>query len=164
MKRKLWLILITLLSTFSYSIGQKILMKIASVTAAGGEEVRALEFQINAASSWTAGGGASVGKPNPGNLMIKKTNNNSTSSLFKDIASGKTIPEVIFEYYDASNILYYSITLTGAYVTQLYWLSPECPTCLKLEQQVGFVFKTYKTVDVASGVTVTWDIPAGTVQ
>ena len=164
MRRKISVVLITLMIVSGQGIAQKILMKIGSVTAAGGEEVRALEFQINASTNWTSGGGASVGKPNPGNLMIKKTNNNSTSELFKFIAQGSAFPEVIFEYYDASDILYYTITLSDVYVTQMHWLSPECPTCLKLEQQVGFVFKIYKTTDVATGVSVIWNIPSGTVQ
>ena len=164
MKKTLFLLLITLMITSGKSIGQNILMKISSVTAAAGEEVRTLDFQINAASSWTKGGGASVGKPNPTNLIIKKPNNKSTSDLFKSIGQGKSIPEIIFEYYDTANKLYYSITLTNVFLTQLNWLTPECPTCLKLELQVGFVFKTYKTFDVASGMKVTWDIPAGTLQ
>lgn len=166
MKRTLYMMLITLMITSiqSKSIGQNILMKIPSITAAAGEDVRTLEFQVNAASSWTKGGGASVGKPNPANLIIKKSNNKSTSDFLKSIGQGKAIPEVIFEYYDVANKLYYSITLTNVFLTQLNWLTPDCPTCLKLELQVGFVFKTYKTVDVASGTKVTWDIPAGTLQ
>ncbi len=164
MKKTLFLLLIILMITSSQSIGQNILMKIPSITAAAGEEVRTLDFQINAASSWTKGGGASVGKPNPATLIIKKPNNKSTSDLFKSIGQGKSIPEIIFEYYDAANKLYYSITLTNVFLTQLNWLTPECPTCLKLELLVGFVFKTYKTSDVASGTKVIWDIPAGTLQ
>ena len=164
MKKILFLLLITLMISSTQSKGQNILMKIPSITAAAGEEVRTLDFQINAASSWTKGGGASVGKPNPTNLIIKKPNNKSTSELFKSIGQGKSIPEIIFEYYDTANKLYYSITLTNVFLTQLNWLTPECPTCLKLELQVGFVFKTYKTFDVASGMKVAWDIPAGTLQ
>ena len=57
MKRTLYMMLITLMTTSIQSIGQNILMKIPSVTAAAGEEVRTLEFQISAASSWTKGGG-----------------------------------------------------------------------------------------------------------
>ena len=164
MKKPLLMMLITLMITSSQSKAQNILMKIPSVTAAAGEEVRTLDFQINAASSWTKGGGASVGKPNPASLIIKKSNNKSTSDFLKSIGQGKSFPEIIFEYYDTANKLYYSITLTNVFLTQLNWLTPECPTCLKLELQVGFVFKTYKTFDVASGMKVTWDIPAGTLQ
>ena len=81
---KLYFLLIVFTVLTASASAQKILMKIAAVTAAAGEEVRALEFQINANSSWT-GGGASVGKPAPGNLMIKRTNNKSTAELFRSI-------------------------------------------------------------------------------
>lgn len=123
MKKILFLLLITLMISSTQSKGQNILMKIPSVTAAAGEEVRTLEFQINAASSWTKGGGASVGKPNPASLIIKKANNKSTSEFLKSIGQGKSFPEIIFEYYDAANKLYYSITLTNVFLTQLNWLT-----------------------------------------
>lgn len=161
--KKLYLLLILFIAISERGVAQKILMKITSVTAPAGEEVKALEFQINATTNFTSGSGAAVGKPVPGSLMIKMPTNTSTSEMFKKIVMGTSIPEVVFEYYDASNTLYYTITITNAFLTQLYWLSPECPTCLKLEQQLGFVFKTMKTVD-ANGVTLTWDITKLTIQ
>jgi type VI protein secretion system component Hcp len=164
MNQKFYLLLISLLTLCGLSFGQKIVMKIPSITKAGGEDVRMLEFQINTETSYLKGTGASVGKPTPGSLIIKKTNNQSGNTLLKYIAQGKSIPEVTFEYSDASNVVYYTITISNAFLTQLHWLSPECATCPKLEQQVGFVFKTLKTTDVASGTTVTWDIATATVQ
>jgi len=146
-------------------MGQQILMKIGSVTAADGEQVKALEFQVTAPSTFSGGGGAGHGKAIPGYLSIKKDNGKSTTSFLKDIVDGSHLPEVIFEYYKASDKEpYYTITLTDALITQLYWLSPECPTCLKLEMQVGFVFKKYKTFDAESGQTITWDIQAGAIK
>ncbi|MGZ8511625.1 MAG: hypothetical protein ACXWWA_14660 [Chitinophagaceae bacterium] len=106
-------------------------------------------------------------KLKPGNCLHKTNCPNGKVSIcwiFFRPSQGKSIPEVIFEYYDAGNKLYYSITLTNAYLTQLGWLTPECLNCLKLELQAGFVFKTYKTFDAATGMKVTWDIPAGTLQ
>ena len=163
MRKKSCIILIISMVVSSYGMAQKILMKIGSFTATGGEEVRALEFQINAATSYTQGGGVSVGKANPGSLMVKRTHNKSTSELFKKIVAGASFADVIFEYYDAGDKLYYTITLGNVFLTQVYWLSPECPTCLKLEQQLGFVFKTIKTTDAVTGVTLTWDVTLGTI-
>ena len=165
MKRKLWLVSLALTISGSYCIAQKIIMKIASSTAQFGEEVRALEFQINADPPSTIYG---PGKAQPGTLMIKKTNDVSTGALFNGIVKGTIIPEVLFEYYDTDITInktpYYTITLGNANVLQLYWLSPECPTCLKLEHQVGFVFKTMKTVDNVTGQTRLWNIATGTIQ
>ena len=163
MKKSALLLFAILLMAYSQASAQKILMKIGTVTAAGGEDVRALEFQINASSNYLQGAGASVGKPVPSSLSVKRTHNVATNSLFNNIVKGTSIPEVKFEYYDAANVLYYTITLTNVFLTQLYWLSPECPTCLKLEQQLGFVFKTIKMADAVTGASTTWDIGSGSV-
>jgi type VI protein secretion system component Hcp len=143
---------------------QKILMKITNITPAAGEEVKALDFRINASSSYTKGGGASIGRPAPDSLIIKKAVDKSTSDLLKKIVAGSAYPEVIFEYYDNNNVNYYTITLTGALVTSLYWLSPECPTCLKLEQQLSFVMSAIKMEDKITKATVTYNISAMTIN
>lgn len=140
------------------AVAQKILMKITNITPTAGEEVKALDFRINASSSYVKGGGASVGRPAPDSLIVKKSADKSTSDLLKKLVAGSAYPEVIFEYYDNTNVNYYTITLTGALVTSLYWLSPECPTCLKLEQQLSFVMSSIKMEDKLNKTTITYNI------
>jgi type VI protein secretion system component Hcp len=160
MKKRAGILLIFLLMICSHMMAQRILLKIDAITAPDGEEVRALEFKIRAATSWQLGGGVSVGKAKFDSLIIKKTNNTSTNDLFKSILTGKAYPVVMLEYYDASETLYFTITLKNVYVSGFFWLSPECPTCLKLEHQAAFVFKQIETYDVVTGETVRFDIPA----
>ncbi len=136
---------------------QKILLKIASITAAAGEEVKAAELRADGGVSWS-GGGASVGKVSIKDVLIKKQNNTSTNDLFKKLLQGTSIPVVVLEYYDSNNTLFFTITLKTVFVTNFYWLSPECPTCLKLEHQVAFSAKQIETFDVATGITVKFDI------
>ena len=170
MRKQLFMLLITLLIISGHGIAQKIVMKIPSITDKFGEEVRTLAFSIDANTSWTKGGGASVGKPNPGSLVIRKSNNKSTSDFMKTITTGNSIPEITFEYYEDSpgggremGKSIYTITITAAFLTELSWLTPDCSNCPKLEQKVAFVYKTLKVTD-ATGKSVTWDIPAGTVN
>lgn len=139
---------------------QKILLKIASVTAMAGEEVKAAELRGDGSISWsgTGGGGASVGKVSIKDMLIKKQNGTSTNELFKKLLQGTAIPVVVIEYYDSNNTLFFTITLKTVFVTNFYWLSPECPTCLKLEHQVAFAAKQIETYDVATGVTVKFDV------
>lgn len=139
-------------------------MKITGITATAGEEVKALDFRINAASSYLKGGGASVGRPAPDSLIIKKAVDKSTNDFLKKIVQGAGYQEVIFEYYDNANVNYYTITLTGALLTSLYWLSPECPTCLRLEHQVSFVMSTVKMEDKINKSILTYNIGASTVN
>lgn len=153
------LVFILLLNVTTAS-SQKILLKIASVTAAAGEEVKAAELRADGSISWSGagGGGASVGKVSIKDLLIKKQNNTSTNDLFKKLLQGTAIPSVVIEYYDSNNTLFFTITLKTVYVTNFYWLSPECPTCLKLEHQVAFSAKQIETFDVATGITVKYDV------
>lgn len=156
--KKIYLLLVSLLILGACpASAQKILLKIASVTAAAGEEVKAAELRADGSISWS-GGGAAVGKVSVKDFLIKKQNGTSSNDLFKKLLMGTAIPTVILEYYDASNTLYFTITLKTVFVTNFYWLSPECPTCLKLEHQVAFAPKQIETYDVATGVTVRYDL------
>jgi type VI protein secretion system component Hcp len=155
--KKLIVLFISSLLLCGGVMAQKILLKIGSVTATGGEEVRAVDFKFESPSNWTSGG-ASVGAPKTYDLLVKKTNNTSSNELFKKLLTGVTIPEVVVEYYDAANVLYFKITLKMVLVSNFYWLSPECPSCLKLEHQVAFVPKQIETFDVSTGITIRYDV------
>ena len=161
MKKQFILLALVLILGPLTGVGQKILMKIGSITASGGEEVRAAEFKTDAPTSWSSGGGASVGKPKLGSFIIKKTNGPSTNDLHRHIISGSAYPEVIFEYYDAADKLYFTITLRDVFLTEFYRLTPECPGCLKLEHQVGFISKRIETADLVNGTTIKYDVSTG---
>jgi type VI secretion system Hcp family effector len=165
MRNKLLLALVLLLLTATHTHAQKILMKINGVTNAAGEEVRALELQINRAASSTGGGGGSTtGKAEPGNLVIKKSHGKSTNELFKRMAQGNFMAEAVFEYYDASNTLYYRITLSNVLLMQFYYLSPECPGCIALEHQAAFSYDKIKVEDIANSANNNWDIKLNIAQ
>ena len=152
-----------LMLLYSHAAAQKILLKIGSVTAAGGEEVRAVDFKVDAATSWSLGGGPIVGVPKVHEFLIKKTSNVSTTDIFKKILQGTSYPEVVLEYYTAADRLYFKITLKDVYISNCFFLSPECPTCIELEQQVAFVPKLIETFYAATGVTVGYNVPERTV-
>lgn len=161
MKHRIIVLLSILLAISAGAHAQKIMMKVSYARPAvygDAEEIRALEFKMNAAVTYTSGAGASVGKAIPGELIIKKNTDSTTTALFRKMVGGTNYPFVQIEYFDKNNLNYYSITLTDVYVTQLYFLSPECPTCIKLEHQVGLVFSTIKIEDKINNTSSTWDI------
>lgn len=144
------------------AFSQKIMMKIAGITPANGEQVKALEFKTEAETSMIKGGGASVGIPTPGELLIKKNVDTSTSEFLRKMVSGYNFAEIVFEYIDtvgSKSVTTYIITLSQAYVTQAQWLTPECPGCLSLEHQLGFVFSKIKFDDPIRKKVITWNIP-----
>ncbi len=161
MKKLIGLLIVSIFLTNSQLSAQKILLKIASVTAAAGEEVKAVEFKTESKMTWI-GGGSGQGRATIHDLLIKKSNNTSTNELFKRVTFGTVLPTVILEYYNASNVLYFTITLRQVFVNNFFWLSPECPTCLKLEHQVSFAPRQIETTDAVTGITFKFDVVTNT--
>lgn len=146
---------------------QKIVIKIAGITPTNGELVKALEFKTEADVTYTTGGGAAVGKALPGKLLIKKDLDTTTSEFLRRIVTGVHFPEVVFEYISDNNskpITTYIITLTNAFVTEIQWLTPECPGCLALEHQVGFVFTKIKFDDPIRKKVITYNVPQNKIE
>ena len=131
MKKLIGLMAVTLLLLSGPLSAQKILLKIAAITPAAGEDVKAVELKIETSTSWQQGGGASVGKAVFQNLLLKKSNSTSSNELYRRMLVGSAIPAVVLEYYDASNVMYFSITMRSVFVSNFYWLSAECPTCIE---------------------------------
>ena len=157
MKNKIVLIQMFLLLLCGQAIAQKILLKITGITAAAGEEVKAVDFKFEGTSTWTTTG-LSAGQMKLYPVLIKKASGLSTHEIYKKVLMGTVFtPNVELEYYDAANVMYYKISLVNALVTNFYWLSPECPTCIQLEHQIAFNPRRIETSDVATGITVKYD-------
>ena len=147
----------------SQSIAQKILLKISSITVAAGEEVKAVDFKFEGTSTWTTGG-VSAGTIKVYPVLVKKLVGLSTHDIYKKLLQGTIYtPNVVLEYYDAANVMYFRISLVNAIVTNFYWLSPECPTCIQLEHQIAFNPRRIETFDVATGITVGYDYQLKTI-
>lgn len=157
MKKKIILLQLLLLLLCGQGFAQRILLKITGITAAAGEEVKAVDFKFEGTSTWTSGG-LSAGTIKLYPVLIKKSAGQSTHDIYKKLLMGTVYsPNVDLEYYDAANVMYFRISLVNAIVTNFYWLSPECPTCIQLEHQIAFNPRKIETLDVATGVTVRYD-------
>ena len=69
-------------------------------TAKGHENwirVSSVDWNVEALSSWTAGGGASVGKPMPGEIQLVLPTGPWSAHFLKMITSGKAEPKVILD-------------------------------------------------------------------
>ena len=53
--------------------------------------VATVDWEVEAESSWTKGGGASVGKPNPGKLRLTLPSGPWSTAFFRAIGTGKTL-------------------------------------------------------------------------
>ncbi len=141
----------------SQAFAQKILLKISGITVGSGEDVKAVDFKFEGTSTWGSGG-VTAGTIKVYPVLVKKAAGLSTHEIYKKVLTGTIFtPNVDLEYYDASNVMYFKISLVNAIVTNFYWLSPECPTCIQLEHQIAFNPRRIETLDVATGITVKYD-------
>ncbi len=134
-------------------------------------EIMHWAWDVQADTSWTKGGGASVGKPNPGRFSFGHRFNRSSIPILGYICSGKAFPKVELQLTQAgakgAPETYFTLTLEGVFITAASHSGDEQGG---VTQSVEMVFKAiridYKMQDKSSGGFVvtkpfTWDVPAG---
>lgn len=140
-------------------------------TEAGKEkwiEVQGWDWTVEAESSWTKGGGASVGKPVPGRLRWEHRFDLASPVIIGFICTGKAFPKVELQMTradgDGAPQTYFTMKLEGVFVTKVAHASADDGT---ITQDVEMVFKKvaieYKPQSSADGSfgqakTVEWDI------
>jgi type VI secretion system Hcp family effector len=135
-------------------------------------ELQGWDWEIEAESSWTKGGGASVGKPNPGKMNWEHYFDTSSTVIMGYICSGKAFPKVELQMMKttgkASPETYFTMTMEGAFITKVSNSGTEEGN---VTQKVEMVFKTvkieYKMQDNKTGTlgapkVYNWNIPEGT--
>jgi type VI secretion system secreted protein Hcp len=135
-------------------------------------EIRGWDWEVDAETSWTKGGGASVGKPNPGKMSIEHYFDTSSTVILGYICTGKAFPKVELQIMKitgkGSPETYFTMTMEGAFITKVSNSGTEDGSVV---QKVQMVFKTvkidYKPLNKKDGTlgavkTYNWDIPAGT--
>jgi type VI protein secretion system component Hcp len=127
--------------------------------------VTAYSWQVTADSSWTKGGGASVGKPNPNAIHFTKLIDPSSVPTLQKITSGTVFPSAVFTVTfgkgnAASTMVYEMAELFATSVTQ-------SAADGLVTEDLSFVFRSVKwTFSDSSGnvTTGTWDVPSGAVS
>jgi type VI secretion system Hcp family effector len=135
-------------------------------------EIQGWDWEIEAETSWTKGGGASVGKPNPGKMNWEHYFDTASTVIMGYICTGKAFPKVELQMMKTTGSAmpekYFSMLMEGAFITKVSNSGTEEGN---VTQKIEMVFKTvkieYKPQDNRSGAlgavkTYNWDIPAGT--
>ena len=135
-------------------------------------EIKGWDWDVEAETSWTKGGGASVGKPNPGKMSIEHYFDTASTVILGYICSGKAFPKVQLEMMKTTGRgtpeTYFTMTMEDAFITKVSNSGTEEGVVV---QRFEMVFKTvkieYKPQDNKTGAlgavkTYNWDIPAGT--
>lgn len=138
---------------------QDILLKADALTQGAGRirdyanyaHVTSVQFGISAETSWTKGGGASVGKPNFKNITITKNSDVSSGKFMQKIAMGTGID--LIEILSVGNVgadrqeIVHKVELKDAYVTNVSSSEVEgCAEggCPSIAESYEFVYKAIR--------------------
>jgi type VI secretion system secreted protein Hcp len=135
-------------------------------------EIQGWDWEVEAETSWTKGGGASVGKPNPGKMAVQHLFDTASTVILGFICTGKAFPKAEIQMTKTTakggRETYLTMTLEGVFLTKV---SQSGDAEGNVVQKIEMVFKTVKieykpqnAKDGSLGVgrTFNWDIPAGT--
>jgi len=138
-------------------------------------EIQGWDWEVDAETSWTKGGGASVGKPNPGKLSFEHYFDTSAINIMRNIFSGRSFDSVELKMLKGTGDKkgqkeFFKMVMADAFITKVTNNATDEGNVI---QKVEMVFKevtfSYRPQLSADGSldkewTVGWDIPAGKVK
>jgi type VI secretion system secreted protein Hcp len=138
-------------------------------------ELQSWDWEVEAETSWTKGGGAAVGKPSPGKMNWEHVFDRSSNTILSFICTGKSFEEVTLEMCKSTGNTdkreaFFTVTMQQAFITKVSQAATEEGN---VSQKVEMVFKNIKIVYKQQGAqanapgalseagTFQWDIPSG---
>ena len=134
-------------------------------------EIQGWDWEIEAESSWTKGGGASVGKPQPGAMRWVHQFDLASPKIMGYMCTGKAFPKVQLDVLRPSSTgvttPFFAALMEGAYITKVSTSGSEEGNVLQVVEMVFESIKVDYTTQSPKGgagvkATFNWDIPAGT--
>lgn len=130
-------------------------------------DIDSVSWSADADTTWTKGGGASVGKPNPGELRWTQSFDSSVPAMYSYITAGLAVPNAVVEYTRTNGggeTTYLQLNMGGLFFTEIAFDGNTV--------SAAGVFKTisvtYWPEDTKGGrdkpIGFSWDIPAGVVE
>jgi type VI secretion system Hcp family effector len=138
-------------------------------------ELQAWDWEVEAETSWTKGGGAAVGKPSPGKMNWEHSWDRSSNILLSYICTGKSFDKIKLEMCKATGTAkgrqkFFTADMTEAFITKVTQSATDEGNVV---QKVEMVFKTIAIEYFQQGTFANdpgklksvglfdWDIPAG---
>ena len=106
-------------------------------------EIQGWDWEVEAETSWTKGGGASVGKPNPGKMNWEHYFDRSSCTLLQFMCTGRAFPRVELHMLKGTGAKggqdsFFQMHMAGAFITKVTNNATEEGNVL---QKVELVFK-----------------------
>lgn len=127
-------------------------------------ELDAFAWNATAETSWTKGGGASVGKPNPGEFTWAQTFDASVPAMYPYLLTGQGIPDVTLELVKngaAGPVTFVQLVMTDTFFTELAFDGTTAHGAIVFKTITQSVWPLKPDGTRGRPVSVTWDIPAG---
>lgn len=137
-------------------------------------ELRGWSWGVEADTSWTLGGGASVGKPTPGRLTWEHDYDLASPAILNHLCGGRAFAKAELQMLkgvgSATPATYLTMTMEGVFITRANHVGATDGTVL---QQVEMIFKSVRidyrpqdrrTGKLGPGKDFSWDITTGTVS
>ena len=140
-------------------------------------ELQSWDWEVEAETSWTKGGGASVGKPSPGKMSWEHSWDRSSSVILGYICTGTAFEKIYLTMCkstgSSTRVPFFRVEMREAFITKVTQSATDEGNVL---QKVEMVFKSIaieysqQGIDKAKpgGLQVvnqfSWDIPAGKAQ
>jgi type VI secretion system secreted protein Hcp len=128
-------------------------------------ELDAVAWRVTAESSWTKGGGASVGKPQPGELTWVQAFDASVPAMYAYLLQGDAIPVVTVELVQdggAGPVTFAQLVMTDAFFTALSFDDSTVHGAVVFKKLTQSVWPIGDDGARGRRAAVSWDIPAGT--
>jgi len=138
-------------------------------------ELQGWDWEVECESSWTKGGGASVGKPNPGKMNWEHYFDTSSTTLLMFMCSGQAFENVTLKMMKGTGSkegqqVFFTMLMKGAFITKV---SNSATDDGNVVQKVEMVFKDvefrYQPQDDSTGKlgaekVFGWNIPSGALR
>src|SRR5690349_4190892 len=86
-------------------------------------EMQSWDWEVEAETSWTKGGGASVGKPTPGRIAFQHRFDSASNVILGYICTGKAFPKTEIQMMKTTGKgipeTYFTMTMEGAFITKV---------------------------------------------
>ena len=137
---------------------------------AGWVRISDLDWAVTAMTSYTHGGGVSVGKPNPSAIKLIRASGPWSTEFLRKITLGQAFTQIVIVHVASDGRPSYRATLDGLFITR-YGIGSTAKTPLP-QDEVEAVFKTvkmefyipYGADGLVKSANLTWNTTTGVVN
>jgi type VI protein secretion system component Hcp len=124
--------------------------------------IKSFSRSIESNTTFTAGGGASVGRAISNGITILKPYSRPSLTIKEKLFMGLNIPKMELRFYNNADVMYYKITLGTVFVVNFLENAEIClGGCPDVSEEIKFVFGIIKEEDLLLMTSKCWNFMTG---